>query len=205
MSFCYSSVAPVDARWIARNPAYREPPPVWELRGEYDRAAVMRSLDFLTPKPPRPTPEAMRGPQMSGSLDLARLVRHLVIDGYDRPLRRWALERGRRGMNALYFAAGLLAASVMTCVASLWTAGSAASGAIKVVTGVILVSAVLVLIYALSRILPLLAASAYAGTWVRNMPRSRAAPRYWRMYEEPHPGATRAHEDAGSPWPNPQR
>ncbi|MHC4826941.1 MAG: hypothetical protein ACYTEY_10320 [Planctomycetota bacterium] len=205
MSFRYPSVDPVDAKWIARNPAYREPPPVWELRAAYDRARVMRDLAVLTPKPPRPSLAATRSPQLSGCLDLSRLARNLVIDGYDRSLRRWALERCRRGMNALYFSAGLLAAAVIAGIASLCVGRGAVSDAIGVMAGINLGGAVLVLVYALSRILPIVAAWAYGGSWVRHMPRSRAAPRYWRMYEEPYPGAPRPHEETAIPSPSPER
>ena len=159
---------------------------MWELRAAYDRTRIMRDLTALTPKPPRSGSAPACHRPLSGCFDLARLVRSLVIDGYDRPLRRWALERCRRGMNAMYFAAGLLAAAVIAGIGSLVTDPLAGSDAMAVVARINLVAAGVAVLYALSRILPVVTASAYAGAWVRNMPRSRAAPRYRRLYEESH-------------------
>ena len=172
---------PLDLEWIARNPAYRRPSTVWQLRADYDRAEVMRNVVALSPKPPRPTQAALRPQSIHGIDSLANLVRHLVIDGYDRPLRRWAIERMERSMNVLYFAGGLIAAAIVTWIAGKCNSGGAAD-TLSALAIVHLGAASLALLYASVGILRVVVASAYARSWIQHMPRSNAAPRYWRMY-----------------------
>ncbi len=116
--YSLSVIDPLDLKWIARNPAYRQPGKVWQLRADCDRTTVMRSVAALSPKPAHPTRESLRPQSIHGIDSLANLVRHLVIDGYDGPLRRWAIERMQRGMKLVYFAGGLLAAAIVTWIAS---------------------------------------------------------------------------------------
>ena len=175
-------IDPLDLKWIARNPAYRHPPTVWQLRADCDRTTVMRSVAALSPKPARPTRAALRPQSIDGIDSLADLVRHLVIDGYDRPFRRWAIERMQRGMKVVYFAGGLLAAAIVTWIASKCDSRGA-SDALSTLATVHLGAAGLVLFYASFSIARVVAGSAYGRTWIQHMPRSKAAARYWRLYE----------------------
>lgn len=172
---------PVVARWTRANPIYRRPPKVWRLSGHYDREQVMRNVRALSPKPPRPgsdTMEPMSGREVGG---LAELTRHLVIDGYDRPSRRWALERRRRGINNVFFVGGLLVAAAFTYLVS--GLGGQWPNALYFVSMVELVGAVAVLMLAFLQILPIATASVYARRWLDHMPCDRSPPRYRRLYD----------------------
>jgi hypothetical protein len=178
-----ADIPPLEAKWIARNPAYREPPRVWQLCADYDREAIMREITMVGPKRgPRKRRRARPSTSFCGIGSLPVLVRHLMIDGYDRPLRRWALERCRRGMNAIYFSGGLFSACVLACLAARCTDDGLAAGAFSAAATLDAVASIFVLVYGLSRIAPILAAAAYARIWLQHMPRAKAAPRYWGMY-----------------------
>ena len=172
---------PVVARWTRANPIYRRPPKVWRLSGHYDREQVMRNVRALSPKPPRPCSDTMRPMNRWEAGGLAELTRHLVIDGCDRPSRRWALERCRHGMNKVFFAGGLLVAAAITFVVS--TLGWQSPDALDIVSQVEVVGAGVVLVLAILQILPVTTASVYATRWLDHMPCDRAAPRYRRLYD----------------------
>ncbi len=139
----------------------------------------MRDVAVLSGGRHRPAPPPRVSAWRSG--DLPEVVRHLVIDGYDQPARRWALRRCQRGVNALYCAGGLFAAAVLTSVIRS-SGGLGVLDAMTALSAVETVAAVLILVYSMSRILPILAASAYAKRWTEHMPVEMAAPRYARLY-----------------------
>ncbi len=173
---------PIVRKWTGLNPIYRQPKQIWRLPSDCDRDKVMRDVAVLGGDPSRPAPPARPHDPPWKRGDLPETVRHLVIDGYDLPLRRWALHRCQRGVNALYCAGGLLAAAALTSVfRTVFALNVPDVLAMLSVTEAI--AAILVFLYAASRILPILTASTYPRQWIDHMPPDRAAHRYRRLYE----------------------
>ena len=168
--------ASVDARWIARNPCYRARNQTWTLPTDLDRHGICMCIRALSPKA-----EARREPARDDDRFaphvMSNSTRHLMIEGYDRALRRWMLQRARLAVQRLHLAVGMLIATALIGLAG------ATEGSLMFACLVTLASAAAIALHAMSQIRPLDDAATDAQQWIKNMPRRRAAPRYWRLYE----------------------
>ena len=145
------------------NPAYRDTPLGRGRAMARDRPAFGG----------RPIPRRSDRPLMWRLLGVPaprELVRALLIDGYPRSLHRWAFGRVGSSIGWTCAAGGVLAAAAV-----LWfvlAAGmTARSGLMS-----LLALAILLLVVAFLRLMPVLSAIRYARTWNRGMGRATGKP-----------------------------